>query len=192
MKLVFATHNTHKFEEVRLIMPKHIELLSLSDIGCTEDIAETGKSLKENALIKASYVYQQYQVACFSDDTGLEVEALNGAPGVFSARYAGAQKNSDANMNKLLEDLKMHTNRSAQFRTVIALKCLEKEIVFEGVVEGIITQNKNGNGGFGYDPIFQPEGYLETFGVLPEHIKNSISHRALAINKLINFLQQEN
>lgn len=188
MKLVFATHNQNKFQEVRKQVPSNIELLSLKMIGCEVDIPETGTTLEENARIKADFVTENYGLACFSDDTGLLVNALNGEPGVLSARYAGEQKNADANMNKLLQRLAPFTNRSAQFETVIALNLQNRNRLFKGVVKGSIIKEKKGVMGFGYDPIFVPHGEIRTFAELPLEEKNKISHRGLAIGKLIHFL----
>lgn len=188
MKLVFATHNVHKYEEVKLLMPEHIELVSLDMIGCHDEIPETGETLEENAQIKADFVTANYGYACFSDDTGLLVDALNGAPGVYTARYAGEEKDAEANMDKLLRNLTQSTNRDAHFKTVIALNIDTKNYIFDGVVEGTIHNGKQGSKGFGYDPIFMPNGYDKTFGELPLSIKNKISHRGRAIQKLIAFL----
>ncbi|MBO6187145.1 MAG: non-canonical purine NTP diphosphatase [Prevotella sp.] len=201
MKIVFATNNQHKLDEIRSILGKDIEVVSLADIGCHEDIPETGNTLEENALMKAQYVYDHYHVNCFADDTGLEVEALNGAPGVYSARYAGGVgHDSQANMDKLLNELKDEDNLRARFRTVIAL--IEKKDVcpcgctsikqihrFEGIVNGQITRQKSGAEGFGYDPIFQPDGYDKTFAELGTEVKNHISHRARATQKLAEYLK---
>ena len=201
MKIVFATNNQHKLDEIRSILGKDIEVVSLADIGCHEDIPETGNTLEENALMKAQYVYDHYHVNCFADDTGLEVEALNGAPGVYSARYAGGVgHDSQANMDKLLNELKDKDNRRARFRTVIAL--IEKKDIcpcgctsikqihrFEGIVNGQITRQKSGAEGFGYDPIFQPDGYDKTFSELGNEVKNHISHRARATQKLAEYLK---
>lgn len=189
MKLVFATHNPNKLQEVQLFMPKHITLLSLDDIGCTEEIPETSKTLEGNAKLKADFVTEHYGLPCFADDTGLLVDALNGEPGVYSARYAGEQKNADDNMNKLLEALNGNEYRSARFITVIALNLPNESRSFEGIVEGNITTEKLGEKGFGYDPIFRPEGYQETFAQLPIETKNKISHRGKALKKLIKLLQ---
>lgn len=189
MKLVFATHNLKKLEEVRHILPSHYDLLSLTDIGCHEEIPETGSTLEENAKIKADYVTKTYGLDCFSDDTGLLIEALNGAPGVYSARYAGEEKNAEANMDKVLSLLSTKSNRAAHFKTVIHLNIQRESHVFEGTVHGEITTERMGSGGFGYDPIFRPEGYSETFGQLSSSIKNSISHRGNAIQKLMGFLK---
>jgi len=209
MKIVFATNNQHKLDEIRSILGDKFEIVSLADIGCHEDIPETGATLEENALMKAQYVYDHYHVSCFADDTGLEVEALNGAPGVYSARYAaivsagkpaGPSHDSEANMARLLRELENNNNRKARFRTVIALiekkdvcpcGCTSIKLVhkFEGIVNGEIIREKRGGEGFGYDPIFQPEGYTETFAELGLDIKNKISHRARAVAKLCAFLQ---
>lgn len=189
MKLVFATNNLHKLEEVSAILSKNVELLSLKEINCNTDIPETAKTLEGNALLKAKFIYDTYGINCFADDTGLEIEALNNEPGVYSARYAGKNKDSEANMLKVLEKLKGINNRKAQFRTVIALILNGNEYLFEGIITGKIIESKRGNSGFGYDPIFVPEGYNKTFAELGNNIKNKISHRAIAINKLCNFLQ---
>lgn len=187
-KLVFATNNLHKLEEVSYILRNEIDLLSLNDINCHTDIPETSDTLEGNALLKAQFVHNNYGLNCFADDTGLEVEALNGKPGVYSARYAGNVHNSEANMLKLLQDMEGIKNRNAQFRTVISLILDKKEYQFEGVIKGIIIEEKRGLSGFGYDPIFVPKGYYETFAELGDEIKNKISHRAQAINKLCKFL----
>ena len=232
MRIVFATNNQHKLEEIRAILGDSFEVLSLSDIGCHEDIPETGSTLEENALQKAQYVYDHYHVTCFADDTGLEVEALGGAPGVYSARYASlepvapqaqptepftvaegsalgttatpppASHDSEANMARLLRELGNNNNRKARFRTVIAL--IERRDVcpcgctsikevhqFEGIVNGEIIRERRGGEGFGYDPIFQPEGYDQTFAELGADIKNRISHRARAVTKLYEFLNDK-
>ena len=188
-KLVFATNNAHKLEEIAAILGEKIKLLSLKDIECTADIPETANTLEGNATQKAEYIYQQYGLDCFADDTGLEVEALDGAPGVFSARYAGEGHNSEDNMQKLLQNLQGVTNRKAQFRTVICLIWDGKRYLFEGICKGEIIEEKRGNAGFGYDPIFVPEGYDQTFAELGNDIKNSISHRAKAVELLCNFLK---
>lgn len=190
MKLVFATHNHNKFEEVKKLVPKTIHLVSLTDIGCLKEIPETGKTLEENARLKADYITQNYGLSCFADDTGLLVEALNGAPGVYSARYAGSHKNADDNINKLLLALKGHNERNARFKTSIALNINEEQHLFEGIVEGGITTEKRGAGGFGYDPVFQPKGYDQTFAELSLEVKNQIGHRGRAIRKLICFLEK--
>lgn len=189
MKIVFATNNEHKLSEIRQILGSRVEVLSLSDIGCHTDIPETGKTLEENALQKAQYVYNQYHIDVFADDTGLEVYALDGEPGVYSARYAGGQgHDSEANMAKLLSKLKGENNRKARFRTVIALIQEGNIRNFEGIVEGEITTSPSGHRGFGYDPIFIPDGYTMTFADLSTNIKNQISHRARATQKLANYL----
>ena len=208
-KIVFATNNQHKLDEIRSILGPKFEIVSLAEIGCHEDIPETGQTLEENALQKAQYVYDHYGMSCFADDTGLEVDALNGAPGVFSARYAGGEgHDSEANMNKLLAELENNNNRRAQFRTVIALILKEEREVesgekretkvvnlnpirFEGIVKGQITRQKSGKEGFGYDPIFQPDGYDQTFAELGMEIKNHISHRARAVKKLADYLKMK-
>lgn len=192
MKLVFATNNKHKLQEVRDILGNRIEVLSLSDIDCHDDIPETGTTLEENALIKARWVSEKYNCNCFADDTGLEVAALGGAPGVYSARYAGEECNSVANMEKLLQNLTEKTDRSAQFRTVIALIINGEEILFDGVVKGTITTEKSGDSGFGYDPIFVPEGYDISFAQMGNKEKNSISHRFRATEKLSKYLNGNN
>ena len=181
-KFVFATNNAHKLEEVTAILGNRIELLSLKDIHCHTDIPETADTLEGNALLKAQYIYENYQMDCFADDTGLEVEALNGAPGVYSARYAGGEgHDAQANMLKLLHELDGKENRKAQFRTAISLILDGKEYLFEGVIKGEIIKEKRGDSGFGYDPVFMPEGYDRTFAELGNDIKNQISHRALAV-----------
>ena len=190
MKLVFATHNANKFNEVKVLFPEYIELISLTDLDCHEDIPETAETLEGNAKIKADYVTKNYGLPCFADDTGLLVDALNGAPGVYSARYAGEQNNASDNMTKLLSELKGVANRSARFQTSIVLNLNKERVFFDGVVEGKITTFKSGEKGFGYDPIFQPNGYQKTFGELPLKIKNKISHRGRAIQKLVAYLQQ--
>ena len=187
-KLAFATNNLHKLEEVSAILSNQIELLSLNDINCHTDIPETADTLEGNALLKSQFIYENYGMNCFADDTGLEVEALEGAPGVYSARYAGDGHNSEANMIKLLNNLKEKNNRKAQFRTAISLIIDGNKYLFEGIIKGEIGITKRGDSGFGYDPIFIPEGYNETFAELGSDIKNKISHRALAINKLCEFL----
>lgn len=190
MKLVFATNNAHKLEEIQAIVGDRIELLSLKDINCHEDIDETGQTLEENALIKSRYIKDKYGYDCFGDDTGLEVEALNGAPGVYSARYAGDGHDAEANMKKLLAEMEGIKNRKARFRTVISLILNDKEYLFEGIINGHIETEKKGINGFGYDPIFVPEEYTQTFAELGNEIKNTISHRALATQKLCEFLNK--
>lgn len=190
MKIVFATGNQNKVREIKALLPEFIEILSLNDINCTEDIAETEPTIEGNAILKAKYVYTNYGYPCFADDTGLEVAALNGEPGVLSARYAGPQKKAEDNMTKLLLNLKDNPNRIAQFKTVIALVTAEETITFEGIVNGSITKEKQGTEGFGYDPIFLPDGYTKTFAELSLEEKNTISHRALAVKKLITYLTE--
>ena len=185
-KLIFATNNAHKLYEVSALLPNKI--LSLNEINCTDDIPETADTLEGNALLKARYVYKKFNVDCFADDTGLEVEALDNAPCVYSARYAGEQKNPQDNMNKLLAEMSDKENRNARFRTVIALIINGKEYLFEGEVRGIIEREKRGTAGFGYDPIFTPEGFDKTFAELPLNVKNEISHRGRAVKKLVDFL----
>ena len=169
------------------MLPEKYNLLSLEDIDCTEEIQETGATLEANALIKANYVFDHYNLPCFADDTGLLVDALNGEPGVYSARYAGDQKNADDNIKKLLQELKLHSIRSARFETVIALRMENSTQLFKGEVRGEITKDRRGSGGFGYDPVFLPEGYDQTFAEMTLEMKNRISHRALALNKLANY-----
>lgn len=189
MKLVFATNNKHKLEEVRDILGNSVEVLSLNDINCHDDIPETADTLEGNALIKARYIYEKYGMDCFADDTGLEVDALNGAPGVYSARYAGDGHDSEANMKKLLQNLTGKNNRNAQFRTVISLIIKGEEKIFDGTVKGIITEEKRGDSGFGYDPIFVPDGFSKSFAQMTNEEKNSISHRFRATEKLNNYLR---
>jgi XTP/dITP diphosphohydrolase len=188
MKLVFATNNPHKFKEVRSMLPPWIELLKLDDIDCNDALPETGNTIEQNASQKARYVHDKFGVNCFADDTGLEVEALGGRPGVYSARFAGESADSEMNIEKLLTEMKGVTNRRAAFRTIIALIVDGKELSFEGRVDGSITEKLQGSGGFGYDPVFIPDGFLKTFSDLGEEEKNKISHRADAIRKLSNYL----
>lgn len=190
MKLVFATNNRHKLDEVRAIVGDRVEVLSLNDIGCYDDIPETADTLQGNALIKARYIHEKFGVDCFADDTGLEVEALDGAPGVYSARYAGKECDSEANMQKLLQNLTGKSNRNAQFRTVIALIIKGEEKLFNGIVKGTITEEKRGDSGFGYDPVFIPEGFSESFAQMSGDMKNSISHRYRATLELSNYLKE--
>lgn len=194
MKIVFATNNQHKLEEIRQILGNKIEILSLSDIGCDVDIPETADTFEGNALLKARYIYDHYHMSCFADDSGLEVDVLNGAPGIYSARYAGKAHDSEANMTKLLAELEEKNNRHARFRTVIALLLendgVVEEHLFEGIVNGTIIRERRGTAGFGYDPIFQPEGYESTFAELGAEIKNKISHRAKAVEKLAAFMEK--
>ncbi|SMO37446.1 non-canonical purine NTP diphosphatase [Solitalea koreensis] len=188
-KLVFATNNAHKLEEVKHLLGEGYELLTLDAIGCTEDIAETGNSFSENAGIKSWHVVNNYGIDCFGDDSGLEVEALNGEPGIYSARYSGS-RNSDENINHLLKNLEGKNNRRAQFRTVISLVLNGEEHLFEGIVKGAIRAERSGSKGFGYDPIFEPEGYNVTFAEMSMEEKNSISHRAKAMEQLVVFLKR--
>tara|TARA_R110000850_G_scaffold150497_1_gene273140 strand:+ start:34658 stop:35245 length:588 start_codon:yes stop_codon:yes gene_type:complete len=188
MKIVFATNNANKLKEVQSQLPATIELLSLEDIGCTEDIPETSPTIKGNALQKANYIKNKFGYDCFADDTGLEVEVLKGEPGVYSARYAGEQKNADDNMNKLLAALEGKTNRKAQFKTVVALISEGNTQTFTGICKGVIITSKNGEKGFGYDPVFQPDGYDITFAEMDLETKNSIGHRGKAIRQLLEFL----
>lgn len=190
MKLVFATHNQHKFEEIKNLLPPHIELLSLTEIGCEEDIAETAETIEGNAQLKADYVFEQYGYGCFADDTGLEVAALDGAPGVYSARYAGPQKNSEDNMQKLLKELEEKPDRSAHFKTVIAFRTEKEQKQFKGICEGRIVKDRKGSQGFGYDPIFRPDGKDQTFAEMTLDEKSEISHRARAFRQLAEYLQK--
>lgn len=188
-KLVFATNNAHKLDEIRAILGDKIEVLSLKDINCDADIPETADTLEGNAALKAEYIYKNYGLDCFADDTGLEVEALGGAPGVYSARYAGGDgHDSEANMRKLLKELDGEQNRKAQFRTAICFIEQGEEHLFEGIVKGSIIEQKRGASGFGYDPVFMPEGYEETFAEMGNAEKNKISHRARAVEKLCEYL----
>lgn len=189
MKLVFASNNQNKIAEIKQMLPSSIKLLSLEDIGCTEDIPETANTIEGNAVLKANYVTEKYGFSCFADDTGLEVEALNGEPGVYSARYAGNQKNPEDNMNKLLNSLKDKSNRKAQFKTIIALNINNEQHLFEGIIKGEIISEKRGTKGFGYDPIFVPEGFSTTFAEMEMNEKAKLSHRGIATRKLISFLQ---
>lgn len=188
-QLVFATHNAHKLEEVQAMMPEGVQLLSLQDIGCTEEIPETGHSLEENAAIKARHVYFKHGLNCFADDTGLEADALNGQPGVYSARYAGAHGDSQANMEKLLSEMQGKGNRAARFRTVVCLILAGNEYYFNGIAPGTLLEEKRGEKGFGYDPIFQPLNEEKTFAEMSLEEKNKISHRFKAIRQLSVFLE---
>ncbi len=188
IKLVFATHNMNKFKEIQALVPDHIELISLEEIGCDEDIEETGDTIDANAIIKAEYVRTRYGYDCFADDTGLEVESLAGAPGVYSARYAGEKKDDAANRRKLLNQLEERDDRTARFKTVIALNLKENENLFTGICEGSITKEERGEYGFGYDPIFQPKGFDKTFAEMNLEEKSGISHRAKAFKELIDYL----
>lgn len=192
LRLVFATNNPNKIKEINKLIPPQIEVLSLNDIGCEEDIPETANSIEGNALQKVQYLKKNYGYDCFADDTGLEVEALKGEPGVFSARYAGESKDSEANIEKLLHNLQDETNRNARFKTVIALTLENEEYTFTGICEGQITFTKKGQKGFGYDPVFQPKGFQVTFAEMDLKEKSEISHRARATRKLVEFLGQKN
>ena len=189
MRLVFATNNKHKQEEMSAILGGKVELLSLADIDCHDDIPETADTLEGNALIKARYIYDKYGCSCFADDTGLEVDALGGEPGVYSARYAGENNDSEANMRKLLQNLTGKSERSAQFRTVIALIIEGEEFLFDGIVRGRISEERMGSAGFGYDPIFVPDGYEESFAQMAAEQKNAISHRSRAASALNDYLE---
>lgn len=191
MQLCFATNNAHKLDEVRQILGKQFQVLSLADIGCDEELPENQATLAGNSEEKAVYVYQHYHINCFADDTGLEVDALDGEPGVYSARYAGPQRSGEDNMYLLLQKLAPEAERSAQFRTVITLILDGKKHQFEGAVRGSIAHQRSGNGGFGYDPIFIPEGYDKSFAEMSPEDKNKISHRGKAISKLVHFLQNQ-
>jgi XTP/dITP diphosphohydrolase len=188
MKLVFASNNTNKIKEIQQLIPASIEVVSLQDIGCTEDIPETADTIEGNAILKANYVTEKYGFNCFADDSGLEVEALNGAPGVYSARYAGKPKNDDNNMDKLILALKNEPNKKANFKTVICLNINGKQHLFSGIVNGEIIDTKIGENGFGYDPIFIADGFTKTFAELTMEEKSSISHRGIAVKQLVNFL----
>lgn len=190
MRLVFATNNKHKLEEISRMLGERFEIVSLEEIGCCEDIPEDYETLQENALAKARYVKEHYGLDCFADDTGLEVEALDNRPGVYSARYAGPDKDSQANMQKVLEEMKGMTNRKARFRTVIALLLNGKEYCFEGEVQGEILEVRQGAAGFGYDPVFRPLGYQESFAEMDMEEKNKISHRGKAVQELVGFLEK--
>jgi XTP/dITP diphosphohydrolase len=190
MKLVFATNNLNKLKEVQEMLPDSIELLSLKDINCFDEIDETETTLEGNAKLKADYITNKFGFNCFADDTGLEVESLDGKPGVYSARFAGEPANSENNMQKLLVDLQYKTNRKAQFRTAVALNINEKKFLFEGICKGEILKRKHGEKGFGYDPIFNPEGFNQSFAEMTSEEKNTISHRGIAIQKLVAFLEK--
>jgi XTP/dITP diphosphohydrolase len=190
MKLVFATNNLNKLKEVQSLMPQHISLLSLKDIGCFEDIPETQDTIEGNAIQKATYIKSNYGYDCFADDTGLEVDTLNGEPGIYSARYAGKQRNANDNTNKLLKKLENKSNRAAQFKTVIALQINNTQLTFKGICKGTITTIKKGDKGFGYDPIFKPDGFELTFAEMDLKLKNNIGHRGKAVSQLINYLSK--
>ena len=189
MKLVFASNNKNKIREISLLLPKEIEILSLEDIGCFEDIPETAETIEGNAILKANYVTDKFGYNCFADDTGLEVDALNGEPGVYSARYAGEQKSANDNMDKLLYNLKDKANRKANFKTVICLNLIGAQHLFTGVINGKIIEDKIGTNGFGYDPVFVADNYTKTFAELTLEEKAVISHRGLAVKQLVDFLR---
>ncbi len=190
MKIVFATHNLNKLKEVQNLIPDTIKLLSLDDIGCSEDIPETQLTIEGNAVQKASFIKERYGFDCFADDTGLEVPSLNGEPGVFSARYAGPQCDANENMNKLLYELEFKQDRSAHFKTVVALHFNGRLVTFQGICEGVITKTKKGDQGFGYDPIFNPKGFDQTFAEMNLEQKNKIGHRGKAISQLTSYLNR--
>src|SRR5690606_3176679 len=190
MKLVFATHNKNKFTEVKAMLPHDIELLSLTDIGCDEDIPETAETIEGNAILKADYVRKKYNLNCFADDTGLEVKSLNNEPGVYSARYAGASNNAQANIEKLLKNLEGKNDRTARFKTAIALHLEHEKVMFLGICEGEITEKLRGDSGFGYDPIFQPNGFNKTFAEMTLTQKSEIGHRGKAMRQLIDYLSK--
>lgn len=188
MKIVFASNNKNKILEIQKQLPSHIQLVTLEEISCTEDIEETGQTIEENAIIKANYVTEKYGYPCFADDTGLEVESLNNEPGVYSARYAGLDKNDHKNMDLVLSKLENETNRKAQFKTVIALNINNEQVLFTGIVNGTITLEKRGDYGFGYDPIFKPNNSEKTFAEMDSEEKNKWSHRGKAVSQLIDYL----
>ncbi|SHG22395.1 XTP/dITP diphosphohydrolase [Salegentibacter echinorum] len=190
MKLVFATHNQNKLKEIKALLPQHFELLSLEDIGCTEEIVEDADTIDGNAILKADYVRNHYGYNCFADDTGLEIEALDGAPGVHSARYAGEEKDDKANVNKLLSQLEEKENRKGRFKTVIALNLENKQSIFTGICKGEVIEERRGDQGFGYDPVFKPEGFEQTFAEMNLNEKSKISHRAKAFKALIAYLSK--
>jgi len=191
MQLVFASNNKNKIQEIQALVPSDFKILSLEDIGCFEEIPETAETIEGNAILKANYVTKNYGYPCFADDTGLEVDALNGAPGVYSARYAGEQKNAEDNMNKLLLELRTATSRKAHFKTVICLNNNGLQHLFTGIINGTITTEKIGTNGFGYDPIFIADGTEKTFAELSMHEKASISHRGIAVGQLIDLLSKK-
>ncbi|MCR9251145.1 MAG: non-canonical purine NTP diphosphatase [bacterium] len=192
MTICFATNNANKLREAKKLLQGHFEVVGLKDIGCTEDIPETSDTIEGNSLLKANYVFEKYNIPCFADDTGLEVDSLNGEPGVYSARYAGGHHNNEANMSKLLRNLAPFDDRSAQFKTVITYKSGSVTSQFEGIVKGKIEESASGTQGFGYDPIFTPSGYERTFAEMTSEEKNAISHRGIALNKLISYLKSLN
>lgn len=188
MKIIFASNNKNKVQEIQNQLPEFIQIITLEEIGCTEEIAETADTIEGNALLKANYVTEKYGLPCFADDTGLEIEALNGAPGVYSARYAGEDKNAEKNMNLVLEKMQNEPNRKAQFKTVIALNINDQQYLFTGIITGEIRKEKTGANGFGYDPIFEPENIGKTFAEMTLEEKNKLSHRGRAVEQLIEFL----
>ncbi len=189
-KLIFATNNQHKLEEVSHLIKDNYKILSLKDINCFEEIPETSDTIKGNASQKSHYIFDKFGIDCFADDTGLEIEALDGRPGVYSARYAGEEHNFEKNMNKVLAEMNGITNRKARFKTVISLILNGEERFFEGIINGVILTEKRGQEGFGYDPVFQPNGYDLTFAEMPLEEKNKISHRAIAVRNLVNYLNK--
>ncbi|WP_027420901.1 non-canonical purine NTP diphosphatase [Crocinitomix catalasitica] len=191
MELIFATQNINKAKEIQALVPKTIAIKTLQEIGCNEDVPETAPTLEGNAKQKSDYVFEHYKVNCFADDTGLEIDVLNGEPGVFSARYAGPQRDSNDNMDLVLKKLKGNSNRKARFKTVISLILNGENHTFEGVVNGTIIEEKSGMEGFGYDPIFKPDGFDSTFSEMSMEDKNSISHRGIAVRKLVEFLSNK-
>ncbi len=191
LQLVFASNNNNKIKEIQQLVPTDIQILSLKDIGCEADIPETADTIEGNAILKANYVTEHYGYPCFADDSGLEIDALNGAPGVYSARYAGSQRNDDDNMNKVLEKLQNETNRKANFKTVIALNMNGEQHLFTGIINGEIIHEKRGTNGFGYDPVFVADGYQKTFAELTMEEKSTISHRGKAVKQLVSFLQNK-
>lgn len=188
MKIIFASNNKNKVQEIQNQLPEFIQIITLEEIGCTEEIAETADTIEGNALLKTNYVTEKYGLPCFADDTGLEIEALNGAPGVYSARYAGEDKNAEKNMNLVLEKMQNEPNRKAQFKTVIALNINDQQHLFTGIVTGKIRKERTGTNGFGYDPIFEPENLGKTFAEMTLEEKNKLSHRGRAVEQLIEFL----
>jgi len=191
LQLVFASNNNNKIKEIQQLVPTDIQILSLKDIGCEADIPETADTIEGNAILKANYVTEHYGYPCFADDSGLEIDALNGAPGVYSARYAGSQRNDNDNMNKVLEKLQNETNRKANFKTVIALNMNGEQHLFTGIINGEIIHEKRGTNGFGYDPVFVADGYQKTFAELTMEEKSTISHRGKAVKQLVSFLQNK-
>ncbi len=191
MQLVFASNNKNKILEIQNLLPESIKILSLEDIGCFIDIPETADTIEGNAILKANYVTENYGYNCFADDSGLEIDALNGAPGVYSARYAGSHRNDNDNMDKVLQKLENETNRKANFKTVICLNIDRKQHLFTGIISGEIIKEKIGNHGFGYDPIFKAEGFSQTFAQLPMEEKSAISHRGKAVKQLVSFLKKD-